>query len=224
MDNAGRPRRGPRRSHQRRRRAAIYRRHHRHPEGAMLTHANISINCQQSAAWAVNLERGQERALAALPFFHVFAMTAVMNFAVSEGCRAHHHAALRARRCHEADRQEQADGHAGGTDHVHGHPEPPAAQELRSLLAQILRLGWRAPAGRTEAKVRATDGLQSRGRLRPDRSLPQRHLQSGRGACEGGLDRPATARHHRLAARPCRPQQGGRRSAKRAKFASKAPK
>jgi long-chain acyl-CoA synthetase len=55
------------------------------PKGAMLTHANISINCQQSAAWAVNLERGQERALAALPFFHVFAMTAVMNFAVSEG-------------------------------------------------------------------------------------------------------------------------------------------
>jgi long-chain acyl-CoA synthetase len=55
------------------------------PKGAMLTHANISINCQQGAAWAVNLERGQERSLAALPFFHVFAMTAVMNFAVSEG-------------------------------------------------------------------------------------------------------------------------------------------
>jgi long-chain acyl-CoA synthetase len=55
------------------------------PKGAMLTHANISINCQQSAAWAVNLEHGQERALAALPFFHVFAMTAVMNFAVSQG-------------------------------------------------------------------------------------------------------------------------------------------
>ena len=55
------------------------------PKGAMLTHANISINCQQGAAWAVNLVRGQERSLAALPFFHVFAMTAVMNFAVSEG-------------------------------------------------------------------------------------------------------------------------------------------
>jgi len=55
------------------------------PKGAMLTHANISINCQQGAAWAVNLERGQERSLAALPFFHVFAMTAVMNFAVSQG-------------------------------------------------------------------------------------------------------------------------------------------
>jgi long-chain acyl-CoA synthetase len=51
----------------------------------MLTHANISVNCQQGAAWATNLRSGQERTLAALPFFHVFAMTAVMNFALQEG-------------------------------------------------------------------------------------------------------------------------------------------
>jgi long-chain acyl-CoA synthetase len=55
------------------------------PKGAMLSHANISINCQQGAAWATNLESGKERALAALPFFHVFAMTTVMNFALQEG-------------------------------------------------------------------------------------------------------------------------------------------
>jgi long-chain acyl-CoA synthetase len=55
------------------------------PKGAMLTHANISVNCQQGAAWAINLRSGQERTLAALPFFHVFAMTAVMNFAIQEG-------------------------------------------------------------------------------------------------------------------------------------------
>lgn len=55
------------------------------PKGAMLTHANISINCQQGAAWATNLRSGQERALAVLPFFHVFAMTAVMNFSILEG-------------------------------------------------------------------------------------------------------------------------------------------
>jgi long-chain acyl-CoA synthetase len=55
------------------------------PRGAMLTHANISVNCQQGAAWATNLDSGQERTLAALPFFHVFAMTTVMNFALQEG-------------------------------------------------------------------------------------------------------------------------------------------
>ena len=55
------------------------------PKGAMLTHANVNTNCQQGAAWATNLVAGKERVLAALPFFHVFAMTAVMNFAVANG-------------------------------------------------------------------------------------------------------------------------------------------
>jgi long-chain acyl-CoA synthetase len=55
------------------------------PKGAMLTHANVGINAQQSKAWATNLKSGDERVLAALPFFHVFAMTAVMNFALAQG-------------------------------------------------------------------------------------------------------------------------------------------
>jgi long-chain acyl-CoA synthetase len=55
------------------------------PKGAMLTHANVTVNCRQGAAWAPNLVPGKERVLAALPFFHVFAMTAVMNFAIAEG-------------------------------------------------------------------------------------------------------------------------------------------
>src|SRR5204862_7051633 len=55
------------------------------PKGAMLTHANVYVNCQQGAAWATHLHAGQERVLAALPFFHVFAMTAVMNFGIAQG-------------------------------------------------------------------------------------------------------------------------------------------
>ena len=55
------------------------------PKGAMLTHANVGINAQQGRAWATNLRPGSERVLAALPFFHVFAMTAVMNFALAQG-------------------------------------------------------------------------------------------------------------------------------------------
>jgi long-chain acyl-CoA synthetase len=55
------------------------------PKGAMLTHANVGVNAQQGKAWATNLVAGQERVMAALPFFHVFAMTAVMNFALSQG-------------------------------------------------------------------------------------------------------------------------------------------
>jgi long-chain acyl-CoA synthetase len=55
------------------------------PKGAMLTHANVAINCRQGAAWATHLVQGNERVLAVLPFFHVFAMTAVMNFALAYG-------------------------------------------------------------------------------------------------------------------------------------------
>lgn len=52
------------------------------PKGAMLTHGNVYLNVTQIAAWAPDLVYGQERVLAALPFFHVFAMTVVMNLGV----------------------------------------------------------------------------------------------------------------------------------------------
>ena len=55
------------------------------PKGAMLTHANVYINTQQALAWTPDLVRGGERVLGALPFFHVFAMTGVMNFSIAIG-------------------------------------------------------------------------------------------------------------------------------------------
>ncbi len=54
------------------------------PKGAMLTHANLSVNVQQCAAWFAGLAApGQERFFCVIPFFHVFAMTSLMNFAVN---------------------------------------------------------------------------------------------------------------------------------------------
>ncbi|MFM1815956.1 MAG: hypothetical protein RLZ98_2651 [Pseudomonadota bacterium] len=55
------------------------------PKGAELTHANVTINVQQIAAWAPELVPGEERMMGVLPFFHVFAMTCVMNFSVAQG-------------------------------------------------------------------------------------------------------------------------------------------
>ncbi|MBK1638616.1 hypothetical protein CKO24_06050 [Rhodothalassium salexigens DSM 2132] len=49
------------------------------PKGAMLTHANLSINAQQTLAWDPTIRPGEEVMLGALPLFHVFAMTLVMN-------------------------------------------------------------------------------------------------------------------------------------------------
>ena len=54
------------------------------PKGAMLTHANVYVNVQQVVSWAPELVDGEERVLGVLPFFHVFAMTVVMNFAVAK--------------------------------------------------------------------------------------------------------------------------------------------
>jgi long-chain acyl-CoA synthetase len=55
------------------------------PKGAMLTHAAAYTNVIQTAAWAPDLQEGGERVMGVLPFFHVFAMTVVMNFAI---CKA----------------------------------------------------------------------------------------------------------------------------------------
>lgn len=51
-------------------------------KGAMLTHANVYINAVQAAAMCTNMKEGEERVLAILPFFHIFAMTAVLNVGV----------------------------------------------------------------------------------------------------------------------------------------------
>lgn len=54
------------------------------PKGAMLTHANCYINVLQVMAWAPDLVYGRERMMGVLPFFHVFAMTVVMNVGIAK--------------------------------------------------------------------------------------------------------------------------------------------
>lgn len=55
------------------------------PKGAMLTHANLLANTVQVFRWFPGLQRGEERLLGVLPFFHVFAMTVVMNLGIAAG-------------------------------------------------------------------------------------------------------------------------------------------
>lgn len=55
------------------------------PKGAMLTHQNVSANVQQCVMWFKDIKPGEQRMLAVLPFFHVFAMTAIMNLSVWAG-------------------------------------------------------------------------------------------------------------------------------------------
>lgn len=55
------------------------------PKGAMLTHANVTANTEQAMTWLGQGGFGEEKMLGVLPFFHVFAMTAVMNMSVHGG-------------------------------------------------------------------------------------------------------------------------------------------
>jgi long-chain acyl-CoA synthetase len=55
------------------------------PKGAMLTHANLTVNVAQISDRVSILVPGRERALLILPLFHVFGMTAGMNFCISLG-------------------------------------------------------------------------------------------------------------------------------------------
>ncbi len=54
-------------------------------KGAMLTHANIYINARQLSDWFPSREIGKETLLCVLPLFHVFAMTAIMHWALMNG-------------------------------------------------------------------------------------------------------------------------------------------
>jgi long-chain acyl-CoA synthetase len=49
------------------------------PKGAMLTHANLFVNAHQVVSLDTDMRPGQEVMFAALPFFHVFANTVVLN-------------------------------------------------------------------------------------------------------------------------------------------------
>ena len=54
-------------------------------KGVMLTHANLSKQCQQLDAWFPTFKKGEVTMLGALPFFHVFGLSTAMNLSVYMG-------------------------------------------------------------------------------------------------------------------------------------------
>ncbi|MGV8058049.1 MAG: long-chain fatty acid--CoA ligase [Smithellaceae bacterium] len=54
-------------------------------KGVELTHSNLSKQTQQICAWFPTFEKGTERMLGALPYFHVFGLSVAMNFSIYMG-------------------------------------------------------------------------------------------------------------------------------------------
>lgn len=54
------------------------------PKGVMLTHRNLVMNTMMTTRWLYKMEKGTETILGALPFFHVYGMTAVMNISIMQ--------------------------------------------------------------------------------------------------------------------------------------------
>jgi long-chain acyl-CoA synthetase len=53
------------------------------PKGAMLTHRNLTTNVQMAIGWLGKRQKGTDKILAAIPFFHVYGVTVAMNFAIA---------------------------------------------------------------------------------------------------------------------------------------------
>jgi long-chain acyl-CoA synthetase len=55
-------------------------------KGSMLTHRNIVSNVVQLTSWFPDLNRGKDRFISVLPFFHAFGLTVALNLAIYTGC------------------------------------------------------------------------------------------------------------------------------------------
>lgn len=53
-----------------------------YPKGVMLTHHNLVSNVEMCREWLYKLKDAEETILGALPFFHVYGMTTVMNLSI----------------------------------------------------------------------------------------------------------------------------------------------
>lgn len=55
------------------------------PKGAMLTHANLYVNAEQTRMWGLGTSEGGEKVVGVLPLFHAFGMTGLMNVSMMMG-------------------------------------------------------------------------------------------------------------------------------------------
>ena len=168
----------------------------------MLTHANLVANARQVGAHWPGGQRGKERILAVLPFFHVFAMTSVLNYGVAMAAelvmlpRFELQAMLKAiaRRRITILNAVPTIYTAVNTEAARAHAGP--------RLDPLQRVRGRPAAGRGAGAVYGADRVQAGGGLWPERSLPRRVVQPAGGPGETRVRRRADGRDHDRDPRP----------------------
>ena len=142
-------------------------------KGAMLTHANLYANTYQARMWTPDLEPGRERMMGVLPFFHVFAMTAVMNLTIALGGSIVMRPRFELDPVLEDVTRKKPTAVSRRADDVHGDHQPPQAGEVRPHLDQGLPVGRRSPCrSRSSAasrRCRAASWSRATGSQKPRR-------------------------------------------------------
>ena len=164
-------------------------------KGAMLTHANLYANTYQARMWTPDLEPGRERMMGVLPFFHVFAMTAVMNLTIALGGSIVMRPRFELDPVLEDVTRKKPTLFPGVPTMYTAIINHPKLEKFDLTSIKVCLSGRRAPAGRDQAPLRDAVGLQVGRGLRAHRNLAAGHCQPLQRAQQGGLDRPAGARH-----------------------------
>ena len=184
------------------------------PKGAMLTHANLSINAQQATLPHAQHAPGEEKLMGVLPLFHVFAMTSILNGSMLMGSEMILHPRFEIGALMKSlVRDKPTIMHAVPT--IYNAIATAAESEARRYLQSAgLRLRRGAAAGGNPRTVHETDRLPGDRGLRPDRSLPRRDLQSARRRGPAGFGRHRAAGHDDRDPRPGRhyPHFAGQRT------------
>ena len=161
------------------------------PKGAMLTHANLSINVSQVMAWSEpdgERRRPRDRHSAPLPRLCHDDSDELRH---QPGHGDDPRAEIRADRDVEADHQVAPEDDAGRAHRVQRHDAAPAYRQFRSHLPRILHLRRRGASARGEAGLRGDLRLQTHRRLWLERDLAGRDLQSAdRPPKEGSIGLP----------------------------------
>ena len=179
------------------------------PKGAMLTHANVYVNVQQVSAWAPDMVDGEERVFGVLPFFHVFALTVVMNFGIAKGAEIvimPRFSLDEALNLIDRTRPTVMPGVPTLFNAIMNHPKI-KSYDLSSL--KFCLSGGAPLPVEVKEQFEAITGCKVVEGYGLSETSPVVTCNPLDGPGEGRLDRPAAAGHDHLAARPRRSRQGG---------------